>query len=124
MDWIREISTTYTSNEGGTHTTQEEWDMEKSEFEERIGKEISGEHYKIVETVYSYYPGITDMKGKDQVADLYKQFGIIIFADMLRRAGALEQFALKKSQLNAKIGRFEVMLFPLAHDGSDEVKHG
>lgn len=60
--------------------------MLKTEFQALIDDEITDEDYLIIERVYMNYPGICHTNGKDQVADLYRLFGIKIFLDMLPRA--------------------------------------
>ena len=45
--------------------------MQKQEFEERIERTVTDEQYKVIE---------------DEVAELYKSFGMTIFHDMLPRA--------------------------------------
>ena len=59
--------------------------MMKKEFEDLIVKKISNEDYEIIEQVYLDYPGI-GTNGKQVVANLYNQFGLVIFKDMLPRA--------------------------------------
>lgn len=60
--------------------------MEKREFVERIGKNISDADYGIIETVYQWHPSIRNVSGKEEVAELYKSFGMTVFFDMLPRA--------------------------------------
>ena len=55
--------------------------MQKQEFEERIERTVTDEQYKVIEEVYMWHPS-----GKDEVAELYKSFGMTIFHDMLPRA--------------------------------------
>lgn len=56
--------------------------MTKSEFEQRIGEQVPQKSYEIIENVYTFHPLIDEIKGKQQVADLYKSFGLQIFRDM------------------------------------------
>lgn len=60
--------------------------MQKREFEERIERTVTDEQYKIIETVYMWHPSIRNTSGKDEVAELFKSFGMTIFHDMLPRA--------------------------------------
>lgn len=62
--------------------------MQKQEFEERIERTVTDEQYKVIEEVYMWHPSIRNTSGKDEVAELYKSFGMTIFHDML---GALEE---------------------------------
>lgn len=48
--------------------------MTKQEFQKRIGAEISQKDYSIVEHVYTWHPSISEVKGKEQIAELYKSF--------------------------------------------------
>ena len=56
--------------------------MQKQEFEERIERTVTDEQYKVIEEVYMWHPSIRNTSGKDEVAELYKSFGMTIFHDM------------------------------------------
>lgn len=60
--------------------------MQKREFEERIGQPVSDADYEVIETVYQWHPSVKETSGKEEVAELYKSFGMAIFHDMLPRA--------------------------------------
>lgn len=60
--------------------------MAKSEFEEMIGGSVMDEEYQLIEEVYMWHPAIRNTSGKEEVAELYKSFGIVIFYDMYPRA--------------------------------------
>ncbi len=60
--------------------------MTKGEFEALTKARLNDEDYAIVEKVYAFYPGIPDVEGKKVVAQLFHQFGMIIFLDMYERA--------------------------------------
>lgn len=60
--------------------------MIKSEFEEMIGRSVTDEEYQLIEEVYMWHPAIRNASGKEEVAELYKSFGIVIFYDMYPRA--------------------------------------
>ena len=45
--------------------------MTKQEFQKRIGAEISQKDYSIVEHVYTWHPSISEVEGKEQIAELY-----------------------------------------------------
>ena len=60
--------------------------MMKNEFEEMIGRSVTDEEYQLIEEVYMYHPAIRTASGKEEVAELYKSFGIVIFYDMYPRA--------------------------------------
>ena len=60
--------------------------MQKHEFEQRILQPISDEDYKLIEFVYQFHPVVRETSGKEEVAELYKSFGMAIFRDMEPRA--------------------------------------
>lgn len=62
--------------------------MTKQEFEVLLTgeKTVTDEQYKVIEYVYTYYPAISDITGKDQIALLYDVFGMTIIKDMYPRA--------------------------------------
>lgn len=60
--------------------------MMKNEFEEMIGESVTDEEYQLIEEVYMWHPAIRSASGKEEVAELYKSFGIVIFYDMYPRA--------------------------------------
>ena len=67
--------------------------MTKQEFEQRLGKTVSEKDYAKIEEVYTTHPSISETEGKDQIAYLYKTFGMRIIEDMLptaRKARELE----------------------------------
>jgi len=61
--------------------------MMKQEFERLVGKEVNPNTYEKIETVYMNYPGIND---KQQIADLFRQFGMVIIEDLLPRAREIQ----------------------------------
>ena len=60
--------------------------MMKNEFEDLIHGSVTDEEYELIETVYMWHPAIRNTSGKEEVAELYKSFGIVIFYDMYPRA--------------------------------------
>ncbi len=83
--------------------------MQKQEFEEMSGATLSEENYEIIETVYVYYPHISETEGKTQVSDLYRMFGMAIFHDMYQRAALIQA---KERQ----IGDLRKDILQLRHD--------
>lgn len=67
--------------------------MQKQEFEERIERTVTDEQYKVIEEVYMWHPSIRNTSGKDEVAELYKSFGMTIFHDMLPRASWMQSLS-------------------------------
>lgn len=78
--------------------------MTKVEFERLIEKEVSQETYDKIETVYMNYPGIND---KQQIADMYKQFGMVIITDMFPRAKEIQDREEKIHKLQIEIAAFK-----------------
>ena len=64
--------------------------MTKQEFQKRIGAEISQKDYSIVEHVYTWHPSISEVEGKEQIAELYKSFGMPIIKNMMEAANYAE----------------------------------
>ena len=60
--------------------------MQKREFAEMIEHPVSDAEYRVIETVYQWHPSVKEVSGKEEVAELYKSFGMAIFHDMLPRA--------------------------------------
>lgn len=60
--------------------------MTKKEFEELAGISVSENDYSVIEMVYTWHPVISNVSGKEEVAELYKSFGMTIFYDMVTRA--------------------------------------
>jgi hypothetical protein len=75
-------------------------EMTKSEFEEMIGGSVMDEEYQLIEEVYMWHPAIRNTSGKEEVAELYKSFGIIIFKDMYPRAMKLKEIDEEIRSLN------------------------
>lgn len=74
--------------------------MMKNEFENLIHKSLTDEEYELIETVYMWHPAIRNTSGKEEVAELYKSFGLIIFKDMFRRAMKLKEIDEEIRSLN------------------------
>ena len=83
--------------------------MMKQEFEKlaNISIPLDQCEYEVIETVYSYYPGIHHVKGKEQVAELYKAFGLRIFEDMLKRAETTRDIGEKINEHKRQIADLE-----------------
>ena len=81
--------------------------MTKREFEERIEKTVSDADYGIIEMVYQFHPSIKEVSGKDEVAELYKSFGITIFIDMFPRAEKACELDSRLRHAKAEVERIE-----------------
>lgn len=74
--------------------------MTKSEFEYLIHGSVTDEEYELIETVYMWHPAIRNASGKEEVAELYKSFGLVIFKDMYPRAMKLKEIDEEIRSLN------------------------
>lgn len=77
--------------------------MQKHEFEERIESTVSDEDYKLIEFVYQFHPVIRNVSGKDEVAELYKSFGMALFRDMEPRAKKAKEVEEKMTSCGLEI---------------------
>ena len=64
----------------------------------------TGDEYKTIETVYTWYPDLNSWLDKDVCANLYFKMGMIIFYDMekraIRRMELTTEIDLKKSAIS------------------------
>lgn len=71
---------------------REEFLKECRNYKNRVGNlcnedvYITEEQYEIIKHVHMWYPGLSKIEGKQQIAALYMHFGISIFNDMYDRA--------------------------------------
>ena len=65
--------------------------MMKNEFEDLVQHSVSDEEYSTIEYVYTWYPTISETKGKEQIAKLYTDFGMPLIEDMVERSGKMEK---------------------------------
>ncbi|CAK0767593.1 conserved hypothetical protein [Gammaproteobacteria bacterium] len=81
--------------------------MQKHEFEKLAEVSVTDKTFEIVEFVYNFHPAIDEVKGKQQVADLFTLGGLRIFLDMTptaQKAKALDEDIRKKTaELDALI---------------------
>ena len=59
--------------------------------------------YRVIEKVYTFYPAISEVYGKYQVAWLYRMLGMSIFYDMLERCGIVVEKELEIQHLKRKL---------------------
>ncbi len=87
--------------------------MMKEEFEQRIGKTISNGDYKIIETVYTFHPSIDNVRGKDQIVELYKIGGMRIMRDMIptaEKAKSLdENITALRTKMEERMAEYEAL---------------
>lgn len=90
--------------------------MTKQEFEERILGTVSASQYDLIEEVYNFHPSISNTKGKDEIADIYKKFGMRLIYDMLPTAREAKRIDNEMAEYRSKIEELQ------AH--YDELKRG
>ncbi len=81
--------------------------MWKEEFEDLIGQALSDFDYEIIETVYLYHPAIRGTSGVEELAELYKSFGMTIFYDMIGRAKRNQDLDDRLRQAQAEADRLK-----------------
>jgi len=75
----------------------------KHEFEERVGQEVTSEQWETIHTVYQFHPVFDEVQGKDQIAGLYKEFGMLIIEDMVYRAEKISAARERQQNLRKQI---------------------
>ena len=60
--------------------------MTKQELEILTNSPVSSDDYDAINHVYTFHPSISETAGKQQIADLYKTFGMRIIMDMFPTA--------------------------------------
>lgn len=81
--------------------------MIKEEFRDLVGLEVSDEDYAVIEKVYQFHPSISEVSGKEEVAKLYKSFGMSVFYDMLPRAEKNCELVRQLRQAQAEADRIK-----------------
>jgi len=69
--------------------------------------QVSIEMYKKIETVYNWYPTISNAHGKDEIAHLYVTFGFAIIQDMYARAMECSRLSDEIAEHKKMIGMYE-----------------
>ena len=77
--------------------------MMKQEFEQRIGGTLSDKDYNLIELVYTWHPAISNTTGKDQMAALYMNYGMIIIKDMVTRSIAVRDLDKQLREAESKV---------------------
>lgn len=91
--------------------------MTKQEFEVRLTgeKTVTDEQYKEIEYVYNYYPAISNISGKDQIAILYDMFGMTVIKDMYPRAHRAEELEREIREARIKLDNLTNTYYMLEH---------
>ena len=75
--------------------------MNKQEFEQRIGKEVPDQDYKIIEKVYVWHPAISNVDVKDQIAAIYQAGGMLVIRNMEETADIMINLDKEESAIRA-----------------------
>lgn len=94
--------------------------MQKREFEEMIEQPVSDEEYRVIETVYQWHPSVKEVSGKEEVAELYKSFGMAIFHDMLPRAEKNRELERQFLHARAEMERIKAEMEELSRGNAPE----
>lgn len=94
--------------------------MQKREFEEMIEHPVSDAEYRVIETVYQWHPSVKEVSGKEEVAELYKSFGMAIFHDMLPRAEKNRELENKLRHAQAEVERIKAEMEELSRGNAPE----
>lgn len=89
--------------------------MTKSEFESRIENSVSNKDYEIIEKVYTYHPSVSETKGKEEIAYIYRNFGMRVIKDMLATAKEVEEIQTEIQSLKLKLETLTVRYEVLKH---------
>lgn len=94
--------------------------MQKREFEAMIEQPVSDAEYKVIETVYQWHPSVKEVSGKEEVAELYKSFGMAIFYDMLPRAEKNHELESKLHHAQKEVERIKAEMEELSCGNAPE----
>ena len=90
--------------------------MNRAEFESRVEKRkgftmsVTEADWKIIEKVYTFHPSISETKGKEQIADLYTEYGMGIIRDMLPRAEVMQKLEDEQRKARAELDRITALI--------------
>ena len=82
---------------------------------------------KLIDYVYMYYPSISNVGGKEQIAYLYVHFGMRLIRDMRNTAHVMEDYEIKERKLQAELSRLKenrkafLSGFEMCANGGDDI---
>lgn len=91
--------------------------MTRDEFDQKLGQvdqdmgivqntdTPTSSEYRVIEEVYTFYPTVSNVNGKYQVAWLYRMFGMAVFYDMLPRCRKAKEKELEISRIRRELDR-------------------
>lgn len=94
--------------------------MKKEEFEELADMTVSDSDYEIINKVYTFHPTVRGTSGKNEIAELYKSFGMTIFYDMLPRAEKNCELERRLRQVQEEEEWIKREICDLVHSSSPE----
>lgn len=89
--------------------------MEKQEFEKWIMDSVTDDEYRIIETVYQWHPSIDEKGNGEQMAELYKDFGMAVIKDMLPRAEKVRGVEVRLKSAQREVERIQDELAGLSY---------
>lgn len=95
--------------------------MTKKEFEERVGTTVSDEMWKKIEFVYTWHPAISNIYGKDEIAQLYKIGGMRLMMDMIPAAKEWKRLEDERISLTNRL--FEIKREMQTLQAGEEAEH-
>jgi hypothetical protein len=83
--------------------------MNMKEFCDRAGIDMVEDeaNWQVIQTVYTYHPIISDVNGKDEIADLFKRGGIGILRDMYQTADEIRRHESNIQYNNVALEKLE-----------------
>lgn len=101
---------------GKCDTCKEGRTMTKEEFIEKVNErlvleghpafdasDLDEDVFSVINTVYTFHPAIDDVHGKDQIADLYVDYGISVIRDMLLRAERMKKLEKQYENIRSSL---------------------
>lgn len=81
--------------------------MTKTEFEGMIEHEISERNFQIVDFISKWHPSMPNTGKDEQIANLYRAFGMEIFRQMYEAAEYAKKISDEKEVLRVKLERLD-----------------
>lgn len=77
--------------------------MMREEFEKLVGKNVSDEEYEVIEKVYTWHPAIKNSTGKQQIAQLYTDYGMSVIRGMKKVADYMMELDKERQEIRNKL---------------------
>lgn len=90
--------------------------MTKNEFCSQVSKLLgpmgsvpvpTDADYKVIEYVYAFHPAISETEGKQQIAELYARFGMVLIRDLLPRAQLVEKKEAELREAGSRLKKLQ-----------------